>query len=134
MKKTYTHLLLAHKTTWFYLPLQDIIYFKTDTNCTTFYALGRAPIEVTRNGKLYENLLLPLHFAQINRGTVINLQHVQQLNKLPQDYEILLAQNITLAVVRTRRQAVLRKLQLTSIAHADSMQEPYTDGYAVLLH
>lgn len=65
------------------LKLADIIHCEADGRYTRFHVKGREkPILVSTNLKEYDLLLGPLGFARVHHSHLINLNHVQRIDKV----------------------------------------------------
>lgn len=65
----------------FIVEVNSIVRCTATDNYTTFYTTDQQPIIVSKPLKEYDELLAPFDFLRVHQSHLINLNHVQQINK-----------------------------------------------------
>ncbi|MNV96458.1 LytTr DNA-binding domain protein [compost metagenome] len=60
------------------VPMEDIIFCKSDKGYTTFYLNNKTEILVSKGLKEYESLLVPFGFLRCHQSYLVNFQYVKK--------------------------------------------------------
>lgn len=69
-----------------FIKVNDIVYCKSDGRYTSFHLVDRKKILATKNLGEYENIFTGNTFFRVHHSYIINLNHVQKLNKSAGNY------------------------------------------------
>ncbi|MCF8461778.1 MAG: LytTR family DNA-binding domain-containing protein [Flavobacteriales bacterium] len=91
------------------LKIEDIIHCEADGRYTRFHVKSQAkPILVSTNLKEYEQLLTPSGFARIHHSHLINLSHVQRIDKV--NLTVHLSENQKVPISVRKKDELLKRL------------------------
>lgn len=67
-----------------YIPVKfdDVIYCKADDSYTHFYLPDGKHHVVSKNLKEFDDILAPHHFYRIHKSYLVNLNHIERINKI----------------------------------------------------
>ena len=89
--------------------IADIIHCEADGRYTRFYVKGMRPILVSTNLKEYEQLLSPSGFVRIHHSHVINLAHIQRIDKV--NLTVHLCENEKVPISVRKKDELMKRLQ-----------------------
>ena len=90
---------------------EDIIYFKSESRYTNFYLNNGKRLMATKNIGDYEKILDTSVFFRIHNRYIINLRHVQNINKAAGNY-CEMSNGDLLPIAKRRQDQLLRFLGL----------------------
>lgn len=94
-----------------FVKLEDIIYFKSESRYTNFYLNNGKRLMATKNIGDYEKILDTSVFFRIHNRYIINLRHVQNINKAAGNY-CEMSNGDLLPIAKRRQDQLLRFLGL----------------------
>lgn len=95
-----------------FVNISDIVYCESDNTYTLFYLTnGKRPV-ISKNLKEYEELLTPHNFFRIHRSYLINVSHIQKIDKR-NGYSVLLSNGDSLPVAVRKRNTFLEYINTT---------------------
>ncbi len=74
-------LVLKNLETIHLVAIKDIIYIQSDNNYSTFFVADGKKIVVSKTLKSFEEKLKGSHFLRVHQSYLVNLDHVQSVNK-----------------------------------------------------
>lgn len=90
------------------IDIADILYLEGEDNYTSFYLKKNKKLLVSKTLKEYEGLLTDLGFLRIHKSSIINLQHLKNINKM-NGLDVVMSDGHRLAVSRRRSAELLDK-------------------------
>ncbi|MBP9152153.1 MAG: response regulator transcription factor [Flavobacteriales bacterium] len=91
------------------LKIKDVIHCEADGRYTQFHVKGQAkPILVSTNLKEYDQLLSPSGFVRIHHSHLINLSHVQRIDKV--NLTVHLSENQKVPISVRKKDELLKRL------------------------
>lgn len=88
--------------------LEDILYLEGADNYTSFYLVNKKKIIVSKTLKEYEGFLSDLGFFRIHKSSIINLQHLKNINR-ENSIDVIMSDGHRLTVSRRRSAELLDK-------------------------
>lgn len=89
------------------LPINEILFCKSNNSYTTFFLINQKPIVVSRNIKELESELTPQGFFRSHQSFLVNLNHVLRINKT-KNYELLLTDGTTIPISVRKKKSLLQ--------------------------
>ena len=74
-------IVLSTADTIHFIPVNDIFFCKSNNSYTTFYCKNQAPLVISQNIKEFEKTLSTYGFFRPHQSYLVNLSHVQQIDK-----------------------------------------------------
>ncbi len=90
----------------FLVDLQDILYCESDNSYTTFFLADGKEILVSRGIKEYEQMLSPYRFFRPHQRYLVNLNHVERIDK-NDGGSIILKSKTSIPISHRRKQALM---------------------------
>jgi len=87
----------------------EIIHCKSSGNYTHFYLIDQKPLLISKPLKEYEEILVPLGFMRVHQSHLVNLNHVQKIDKRD-GCTLIMSDNTGIPVSTRRKDFLLQKL------------------------
>ena len=87
------------------VPINEILYAKSDNNYTTFLLTNNKNILVSKSLKVFDERLNSHNFFRVHQSYLINLQHITSFNK--KNEEVILLEQHTIPVAQSRKKNLL---------------------------
>ncbi len=88
---------------------EEIIHCESSGNYTHFYLKEQKPLLISKPLKEYEEILAPLGFLRVHQSHLVNLQHVQKIDKRD-GLTLIMIDNSEIPVSTRRKDLLLQKL------------------------
>ncbi len=109
-KKPPHKLLLRTSDSLYLADTKDVVYCRSDNSYTSFFLLNGQEIIVSKSMKEYEELLSEYNFIRPHQSFLINLDHVEKVDKNDGGFIIMKNQK-EIPISTRRKQAVLARLE-----------------------
>jgi two-component system LytT family response regulator len=93
-----------------FITVSEIIYCKSDNNCTEFHLIGKRKITATKTLKSIEELMRAHNFFRVHDSYLINLNHIKKYQKGGEGGIVELTDRNEVDVSRRRKDAFLKAL------------------------
>jgi len=102
--------IIENGSTDHYSTFKSIVYLKAISNYTEFYFTDDKPIVTSKTLKSYEKLLPLDLFVRINHGIIINVYHINRLNR-NKEYSIVLTGEINLSISLRKKSGFFKLIE-----------------------
>jgi len=102
--------IIENGSTDHYTTFKSIVYLKAISNYTEFYFTDDKPIVTSKTLKSYEKLLPLDLFVRINHGIIINVYHINRLNR-NKEYSIVLTGEINLSISLRKKSGFFKLIE-----------------------
>jgi len=107
-KRSDKKLVLKNLDTIHIVQIKDIIYIQSDSNYSSFYLENGKKIVVSKTLKFYEERLKGLRFFRIHQRYLINLDHIQTVDR--KEDQVVLSGIISLPISQSRKKMLFSYL------------------------
>ena len=91
--------------------VKNILYCKSDNNQTTLHFTNQKSIVVSRNIKEFEKELIPYCFFRTHQSYLVNLAHIQRIEKL-EGFCLILPNDLRIPTSTRKKKELLQILQI----------------------
>ncbi len=104
----------------YFVEIKDILYCKSDNSYTTFYLEKHEPVVVSRKIKDYEHQLANSGFIRPHQSYLVNLSHLQKIDKT-NGFTLILTGNKKIPTSTRKKKEILQILQKELRFQAESL-------------
>jgi two-component system LytT family response regulator len=105
----------------YFIKINDILYCKSNNSYTTFYTRDNESVMVSKNIKDCENFLAGYGFIRPHQSYLVNLEHLQRIDKT-NGFQLILTGNISIPS-STRRKKELFQILQKRLRFQDGLQQ-----------
>lgn len=94
-----------------FIPLENLMYLKSDGSYTVFYLSDKSSIIASKNIGNYEDITENANFFRIHKSYIVNLEYVKRIDKLD-GHSCVLKNNVSLPIAKRRFEGLMQYLNL----------------------